>query len=218
MATTATSGTGTEAGRGGWLRGRRATVVAVVVLAFAAIVVPFALRDLGRGGAQVSPAGRATAPADPTPSHRSTTSHDPVPVSDPAVGPRGDLPALLPARAALDAGTRVRLGDVTDGMLRRTPTGWQVFVRWDGRIQPVLTRGPVSLGGGPGAHAPASWVSDEGLLYTRVPTSLPGRFRVYEWDPSGGTAYIPPALVATDLGPVCFDKSFTAFGNCHGAR
>jgi hypothetical protein len=215
MATTAPSGTGTDAGSGSRLRGRRATVGAVVILAFAAIVVPFVVRDLGRGGAHVSPASRATAPADPTPSHQSATSHDPVPVSDPALGPRGDLPALLPTRAALDAGTRVRLGDVTDGVLRRTPTGWQVFVRWDGRLQPVPTRGPVSLGGGPGAHAPASWVSGEGQLYTRVATTVPGRFRVFEWDPSGGTAYVPPALVATALGLVCFDRSFTAFGNCH---
>jgi hypothetical protein len=215
MATTATSGTGV--GHGGWWRGRRATVVAVVVLAFAAIVVPFVLRDLGRGGAQASPASRATAPADPTRSQQATTSgSDTAPVSDPALGPRGDLPALLPARAGLSAGTRVRLGDVTDGLLRRTPDGrWQVLVRWDGRLQPVPTHGPVALGGGPGADAPASWVSGEGLLYTRVATTRPDRFRVYRWEPRGGTAYTPPTLMATAVGPVCFNHAFTAFGNCH---
>jgi hypothetical protein len=218
MATTAASGAGF--GRGGWWRGRRATVV-VVVLAFAAIVVPFALRDIGRGGAQESPASRATAPADPTRSDESTRSHhDAASVSDPALGARGDLPALLPARTVVGTsagtGTIVRLGDVTDGVLRRTPDGqWRVLVRWDDRFQPVPTRGPVALDGGPGAHAPASWVSDEGLLYTRVALTLPGHFRVYRWEPAGGSAYTPPALVATDLGTVCFNRAFTAFGNCH---
>jgi hypothetical protein len=43
-----------------------------------------------------------------------------------------------------------------------------------------------------------------------------GRFDVFAWDPQGGSAYTPPTLVAVDLGPVCFDQAFTAFGDCGG--
>jgi hypothetical protein len=60
----------------------------------------------------------------------------------------------------------------------------------------------------------SSWVSARGDLYTRVVTSTPGRFRVYAWHPEGGSAYAPPMLAARYLGDVCFDSSFTAFGDC----
>ena len=71
----------------------------------------------------------------------------------------------------------------------------------------MTTRGAIGL-------SDPSWVSQSGLLYTRVPTDTAGRFRVYAWDPQGGTAYTPPVLVATSLGRVCFNHSFTAFGDC----
>ena len=202
MATTDISRT--AVGQGG-KQGRRATIVAVVALAFAAIVVPFALRGVGGSGAQASPATRVSPPRVAPAGHE-------APVTDPALGARGDLPALLPMRSRLSEGARVRLGDVTDGVLRRTPAGaWQVLVRWNGRLQPVHTRGPVGFAAG----AASSWISGDGLVYTRVPTSTEGRFRVYAWDPRGGsTAYTPPALVAVPVGQVCFDRAFTSFGNC----
>jgi len=194
--------------RGG-TRGRRAPIIAAGVLACAAIVLPFALHAVHRSGAHSPAAATVAAPTTVT---APTGRH---PVDDPEVGRRGDLPALLPRRSRLTDGTHVRLGDLTVGVLRRTAAGrWQVLVRWDGKVQPVPTRGPVRLGG-PSAH-PTSWVSAEGLLYTRIPVGT-GRFRVYAWDPRGATAYTPPTLVATDLGRVCFNASFTAFGDCRTA-
>lgn len=202
---------GTGVGPRGGRHGRRAAIVGAVALAFAAIVVPFGLRDVGRSGAQAAPASHATAPPPATPTHDRSAI-------DARLGPRGDLPSLLPARTTPGDGVRVRLGDVTDGILRRASAGtWQVLVRWDGRLQPVLTRGTVRLGGDSAARSFVSWVSDEGLLYTRVAMSRPGEFRVYAWEPRGGTAYTPPTLAAHDLGRVCFNHSFTAFGNCRTA-
>ena len=201
----------TEGGQGGRHR-RHATVAAAVVLALVAIVTPFALRGIGGSGAHASLASHVVAPGRTTPDQGRPVAD---PTTDPALGSQTHLPALLPARAGVGDGTKVRLGDVTTGFLRRTPGGgWQVLVRWDGHLRPVPTRGPVTLGGRPSGPASASWVSDEGLLYTRV--ALPGshEFRVYTWDPRGATAYTPPTLVATDLGRVCFNKSFTDFGNC----
>src|SRR5206468_4921328 len=98
------------------------------------------------------------------------------------LGPQGDLPPLLaPGRPALRGGARVLVGELTTGTLTLTPgRGWQVLVRWDGRRQALPMRGPVSL-------ADPSWLSSAGLLYTRVPTSTPGRFHVYAWDPQGGS-------------------------------
>jgi hypothetical protein len=185
---------------------RRTTIVAAVVLAFAAIVVPFAVHSLGGDGVRASAATRVPTSTVVPAAHQHVAS-------DPALGPHGDLPALLPARSMLTPGAHVRLGNVTDGVLRRTPDGaWQVLVRWDGRLQPVPTRGPVQLAAG----AASSWIADDGLLYTRVPTrtGTPGRFRVYAWDPRGGTAYTPPVLVATSIGKACFNPAFTAFGTC----
>ena len=191
--------------------GRRAAIAAVtlaVAFAVAAITVLLGLWDVGDNGVQASPVPAATPlrPSAPSRQHAGLGA---------GVGSRGDLPALLPAaRTSLD-GTRVRLGDITDGVLRRTPhRTWEVRVWWNGRLQRVATRGRVPLGASVTAHASASWVSAQGLLYTRVPTGRPHRFRVYAWDPRGGTAYTPPRLVATDLGPVCFNSSFTAFGDC----
>jgi hypothetical protein len=206
MTTTQVPGTGVAPDRA--RHGRQAAIVAAGALALAAVVVPFGLRDAGDKGAQAS---AATHPTPPSPS----TPVRPDPLVRAGVGSPGDLPDLLPAaRTGLD-GTRVRLGDLTEGVIRRTPDRtWQVLVRWNGRLQPVATRGPVRLGGSSTAHGSASWVSAEGLLYTRVPTGSPHRFRVYAWDPRGGTAYTPPTLVATDLARVCFNPSFTAFGNC----
>jgi hypothetical protein len=108
-------------------------------------------------------------------------------------------------------GQPVRVGDITEGTLRRTAAGWQVLVRWDGRLRPLTTHGPVALGDD-------SWVSASGLLYTRVPIGPTGRFRVYAWSPRGGSVYSPPLLVATDIGRVCFDPDFTAYGDCSRAR
>jgi hypothetical protein len=201
MATTHASGTGIGPGDAG-RHGRRAAVIAGIVLACAAIVVPFGLHGVQRSGAHASTATPVTTGPSPALHHPS--------VVDPASGSPADLPALLPSRSAGPRdGLRVRIGDVTDGTLRRTPpAGWQVVVRWDGRLQPLTTRGPVSLTDG------TSWVARSGLLYTRVATATAGRFDVYAWVPEGGTAYTPPTLVADDLGRVCFDPSFTAFGDC----
>src|SRR5215217_7380885 len=139
MATMHAPGTGVEPG-GGRHR-RQGAMVAAVALVLAVVVVPFGLRDLGGDDARASPAAHPTpSPASP-PSTPSTAAR-----RDPGVGSRGDLPALLPAARTPVAGTRVRLGDITDGVLRRTSDGtWQVRVRWNGRLQPVETRGQVGL-------------------------------------------------------------------------
>jgi hypothetical protein len=199
---------GTGAEPAGGRHGRQVAIVAAIALVLAVVVASFGLRGLTGDDAQASPA------TQPTPSPPWTpTRQDPGVRA--GVGPRGDLPALPPAARSPSAGTRVRLGDITDGVLRRAPDRtWQVRVRWNGRLQPVATRGPVGLGGPSTAYVSASWVSADGLLYTRVPTARPDRFRVYAWEPRGGTAYTPPTLVATDLGSVCFTPTFTAFGDC----
>jgi hypothetical protein len=182
-------------------------VIAGVVLVCAAIVIPFGLHGVQRSGAQASPATQPSPTTIPQP-----TGHHETP-ADAALGSHGDLPPLLPTRSAgLHAGLRIRIGDITGGLLRRTPAyHWEIVVRWDGRLQPMIMGGRVSLTDG------TSWVSRSGLLYTRVPTDTAGRFRVYAWDPQGGTAYTPPALVATGLGAVCFNPSFTAYGACRAA-
>ena len=120
MATTDASGTGVgPIGK----HGRRATIVAVVALAFAAIVVPFALRALGGSGGQASAATPVASPPVAPAVHQHAGT-------DPALGRHDGLPALLPSRSMLTPGAHVRLGDVTDGVLRRTPAGaWQVLVR-----------------------------------------------------------------------------------------
>jgi hypothetical protein len=205
MATTHAPGAGFEPGDAH--RHRRAAVIAGVVLACTAVAVPFGVRGLDDDDARAS-AGTPTAPANQV-SHRHQAAGT---RSAAALGPRGDLPPLLAsssagARTGLRPGARVRIGDVTDGSLRRTPAGWQVVVRWAGRLQPLTLHGPVSLGRG-------SWLSADGLLYTRVPAARPGHFRVYAWDPQGGSAYTPPSMVAVSLGQVCFNPSFTAYGNC----
>jgi hypothetical protein len=183
-------------------------VIGAVVLACAAIAVPFGLRSLDRdrAPAAASPAHHGAV----SPAGKHSGQSDSKPGAQTGLGPQGDLPPLLGSgRPHLWDGARVRVGDVTDGTLRRTPgAGWQVVVRWDGRFQPLNTHGRVALGA-------TSWVSRSGLLYTRVPTDTPGRFRVFAWGPQGGSAYTPPALVATSLGHVCFNHAFTAFGNCH---
>jgi hypothetical protein len=201
---------GTGLGPHGGRHGRRAPIIAAVALACTAIVLPFALHAFHTSGAQ---APATTGVAAPSPATAPVHRH---PVADPDLGRRGDLPALLPVRARLTDGTHVRLGDVTAGVLRRTATGgWRVLVRWNGKVQPAPTRGPVQLGG-PSVQPSTSWVSAEGLLYTRIRIGA-GQFRVYGWDPRDATAYTPPTLVAIDLGRVCFNASFTAYGDCRTA-
>jgi hypothetical protein len=184
-------------------RGRRAAVIAAVVLACAAILVPFGIHALRDDAPPATAATHQTV-------HQAVASHPRHhTVTDGVLGSRADLPSLLPAAGpGLQDGATVRVGDITTGVVHRSPTGaWQVVVRWDGQPQPLTAQGPVSLGAG-------SWVSRAGLLYSRVATGTPGRFRVYAWDAQGGTAYTPPSLVATSLGPVCFNQTFTAFGGC----
>lgn len=212
MATTHVPGTGIATG----LRKHgRTAVIAGVALAVAAIVVPFGVRGLDRDGPRET--GAIASVPSPTPAPATAAQRTDHGGDVATVGPRGNLPPLLAAdgdgvRAGLQDGARVRIGDITEGTLRRSHAdGWQVMVRWDGRLQPLPTRGHVALGDG------VSWVSASGLLYTRVPTSTPGQFRLYAWDPHGGSAYTPPSLVADSLGRVCFNPSFTAFGNCHAA-
>jgi hypothetical protein len=204
MATTDASGTGVGPA-GSHSRRTPLAAVAAAVLACAAIDVPFALHGLHGSGVRATTAPQV---AQPSVEPAGQQQHE---ATDPALGGHSDLPALLPARSKLVPGAHVRLGDVTDGVLRRMPDGaWKVLVRWNGRLRPVPTRGPVQLAAG----AAFSWISDEGLLYTRVPTGTPGRFRVYGWDPRGGSAYTPPTLVSMPLGQACFNQDFTAFGNC----
>jgi hypothetical protein len=213
MATTHAPGTGiaTVARR----HGRRTAVIAGVVLVGAAIVVPFGVRGLDRDGPPAAGATGTVPPPAPSPATAVQRTHQDGDLA--ALGPKGDLPPLLAGdgdgvRAGLEDGARVRVGDITEGTVRRSrPDGWQVMVRWDGRLQPLPTRGPVTLRDG------VAWVSSSGLLYTRLPTSTPGRFRVYAWEPHGGSAYTPPELVAEHLGRVCFNSSFTSFGTCHAA-
>lgn len=187
-------------------RSRRWAVIAAVFLAFLAIVVPFvvdAMHDHGRAATTATQTAPRTAPTA-SPSPHGTTG----PSSDSSLGARGGLPSLLPAQAPrLADGQPVRVGDVTTGTVHRSAAGWQVLVRWDGRLQALPTRGPLSFG-------PGTWVARSGLLYTRVSTGTPGRFQVYAWHPIGGSAYTPPTLVATSVGDVCFDRTFTGFGGC----
>src|SRR5215208_797152 len=107
MATTHAPSTGVAPDRG--KRGRQVTIVAAVALALAAVVVPFGLRDVGDKGAR---APAATHPTPPTPS--TPVRRDPGVRA--GVGERGELPALLPVAPTTSDGTRVRLGDVTDGV------------------------------------------------------------------------------------------------------
>jgi hypothetical protein len=192
--------------------GRRSAVIAAVVLACAAIVAPFGVRSLDRDGTKAS-AAPPTAPSETT---SAGPEIDGSADTRGALGSQGDLPPLLASdgaalRRGLRDGARVRVGDITEGVVRRTAgAGWQVVVRWDGRLQPLTTHGPVTLGD-------SSWVAASGLLYTRVPAGASHRFHVYAWDPEGGSAYTPPTLVADSLGRVCFDDAFTAFGNCRGS-
>jgi hypothetical protein len=186
----------------------RAAALAAALLAVVAIVVPFlihALQDPDTVTSKV--AHQTTQPATAPQVHHHTTAG----AHDSALGSRTDLPALLPQGSpGLSEGQAVRLGDITTGTLHRNPTtGWHVLVRWDGRLQPLTTRGSASLG-------PTSWVSRAGLLYSRVATGTPGRFHVFAWSPQGGTVYTPPTLVATALGDVCFNQAFTDFGGCSG--
>ncbi|HEX3929762.1 MAG TPA: hypothetical protein VHW64_03595 [Nocardioides sp.] len=201
MATTHLPGTGLGSAVGA--RRRRLAVIAGVVLVGAAITVPFALRGLDHDRPATSATRQqVTPPASSRPhQHHATT--------DAALGTQADLPPLLSDGApALREGAAVRVGDVTEGSLRHTTgAGWQVMVRWAGHLQPLTARGPVPLGAG-------SWVARSGLLYTRVATSTPGRYDVYSWQPQGGSAYSAPTLVASPLGAVCFNASFTAFGDC----
>lgn len=200
MATTHAPGTGIGPGDAG-KHGRRAAVIAAVALAGAAIVVPFALHGARHSGAEAAPAAPVAQPSPSPAVHHQADNNS-------RLGSQTDLPPLLPAgRPTLQDGAQVRVGDITEGTLRRTAGGWQVLVRWGGRLQPLPTQGPVALGA-------TSWVSASGLLYTRVATDTPGRFRVFTWDPEGGTAYTPPSLISSELGPACFNKTFTAFGDC----
>jgi hypothetical protein len=117
--------------------------------------------------------------------------------------------------------TPVRVGDLTQGVLVSQEGGdsdtWRVYVQWGGRVQQLVTQGPLPLGGGfgpDGESAYLSWMGRDGRLYTRVGTAEPGRFHVYAWQPSGGTAYDAPALQAVDLGTVCLDETLGTFGTC----
>ena len=94
---------------------------------------------------------------------------------------------------------------------------WRVYVDSDGRPVELRTDGPLALGGGfshDGGTAYLSWVTRSGDLFTRVGTSVPGHYRVYEWDPTGGTAGSPPVLQARDLGIVCVDQLVGHYGTC----
>lgn len=182
--------------------GRRTAVIGSVVLACAAITAPFAVHALDADHARS--ALRATTPA-PAAHHPHQTSSVQA-----RLGPHGSLPDLRAgASPVLVQGQRVRIGEVTSGVLRRTAAGrWQVVVRWNGRPQAVPTSGAVTL-------ADPSWVAATGLLYTRTPTGTPGQYEIYAWDAQGGSAYAPPSLIAFDLGRACLDASLTAYGDCH---
>jgi hypothetical protein len=113
------------------------------------------------------------------------------------------------------------VGDVTEGVLRSPEGGTpRVYVRWNGRLQPLMTRGTVKLGdgsvGGRGT-AYATWLA-RGRLYTRVTTSRPDRYRIYLWQPVGGSAYTPPILRAISLGTLCLDETPRTYDTCPTRR
>jgi hypothetical protein len=121
--------------------------------------------------------------------------------------------------------TPVRVGDLTQGLLVSQEGGdsdtWRVYVQWGGRVQQLVTQGPLPLGGGfgpDGDTAYLSWMGRDGRLYTRVGTARPARFHVYAWQPVGGTAYDPPVLQAVDLGLVCLDQTLDTYGTCASAK
>jgi hypothetical protein len=113
--------------------------------------------------------------------------------------------------------TPVRLSD-REGLVISQEGGdsdtWRVYVAARAGIQPVPTQGPLALGGGFANRggtqvAYLSWLTPHGDLFTRVGTTDPGHFRVWQWRP---TAH--DTLVALDLGTVCMDDDWTAYGTC----
>src|SRR5947207_12359600 len=91
MATTHAPGTGIGPGDAR-KHGRRSAVIAAVVLAGAAIAVPFGARSLDRDGAL-----SAAPPTSPSPTPATHRHHA---RDDATIGPRGDLPPLLPSGGA----------------------------------------------------------------------------------------------------------------------
>jgi hypothetical protein len=129
--------------------------------------------------------------------------------------PRGWTPRLFRAP--------VRLADGAPGVLLSQEGGdsdtWRVYADVAGQVRQVRTRGPLPLGGGfaktaTGESVVYSWLTPEGRLFTRIGTPTPGRFRAYEWLPSGGTASVAPTLVAHELGTVCIDETLGTYGTC----
>jgi hypothetical protein len=129
--------------------------------------------------------------------------------------PVGWAPALF--------GSAVRLEDGRSAVLVSQEGGdsdtWRVYVDLDGRVQPLSTRGPVRLGGGftqtnVGLRVRYSWLTPEGRLFTRVGTGHEGQYHVWAWQPTGGDARTPPALIAHDLGIVCLDETLDTYGTC----
>lgn len=123
---------------------RRWAVVAGVVLAGLAIVLPFGIDGLDHDGAHAS----AGLPGSGASGGTTTAAQH-------ASGSQGV------AHTTLRAGLQVRLGNVTTGTLRHTADhGWQVVVMWGGRHQALTMRGPVTLGA-------SSWLDAAGRLHTQ---------------------------------------------------
>jgi hypothetical protein len=123
---------------------RRLAVVAGVVLAGLAIVLPFGISGLDHDGAHAS----SGLPGSGTGGGTTTTARH-------SSGSQGV------AHTSLRPGLQVRVGNVTIGTLHHsTSHGWQVVVLWSGRRQALPLRGPVTLGA-------SSWVDSAGRLHTR---------------------------------------------------
>ena len=129
--------------------------------------------------------------------------------------PVGWAPALF--------GSAVRLGDGRSGVLLSQEGGdsdtWRVYADLGGSVRQLRLEGPLPLGGGftsarGGESVYYSWLTPAGRLFTRVGTGTPGRFHVYEWQPTGGDADSAPTLVAEDLGTVCIDETVDTYGRC----
>jgi hypothetical protein len=125
--------------------------------------------------------------------------------------------------APLLFGPPVRLAGAGPAVLLSQEGGdsdtWRVYVDHGGRVLPVPVLGPLPLGGGftkasDGQGAYYSWLTPQGRLFTRVGTSRDGRYHVYAWHPTGGSASTAPTLVARDLGTVCIDETMGTYGTC----
>ena len=151
-----------------------------------------------RGRGRTGSTGRSAAPS-PAVRHQAD--------NDSRLGSQADLPPLLPSRAA-DSRTAHRCGSAT------SPRARSVVRRGAGRSS--SGGAAVSSRPHPGAGRPRRDLMGLG----RRPPLHAGPHRHsrpvprLHLGPGGGTAYTPPSLISSELGRSCFNKTFTAFGDC----